>query len=182
MVLEHGLPYELAGVVGAGAVLTAMARAHRAAMVVPLDSAGLWLLPVTAELAAEATPAALCVLGLAELPGGKHQAACRRAGLLTGPESGFNVLTPGLVALIEAGSTIGPVAYVKADYLGQEGRQAAAIWRAGNWGSRLSPDGKPVLEGAGRAADAPPVCGGAVDVTCAQHGPLRVRICLDILP
>jgi hypothetical protein len=132
MAPDQGLRYELAGVVGGEEVLATMARAHRAARVVPLDAPGLALLAITSELAAEVTPAALCALGLASVPGGTPHSARKRAELLTGPESGFTVLTPGLVALIEACSTIGPVAYVEADYLGRDGRQAAAVWRAGN--------------------------------------------------
>ena len=108
-----------------------MARAHDSARVVPLDVADLALLPVTAVLADDVTPAALCALGLVGLPGGSPQAAQRRALLLTGPESGFAVLTPGLVALLEAGSVTGTVAYVEADYAGRDGWQTAAVWRTG---------------------------------------------------
>lgn len=129
---DHGLRYELAGVLGPRDVLTRMARAHPAAAVVPLDAAGLALLPITAELAAEITPAALCALGLATLPAGTPHAARLRAGWSTGPESGFTVLTPGVVALIEAGSTLGRIAYAEADYLAREGTQAAAVWWAGH--------------------------------------------------
>jgi hypothetical protein len=128
---DHGLRYELAGVIGPVDVLAGLVPVHPAATVVPLDAAGLGLVPVTAELAADVTPAALCALGMDTLPGGTPHAAQRRAELLTGPESGFAVLTPGLVALIEAGSTRGSLAYVEADYVGLDGRQAAAVWRAG---------------------------------------------------
>jgi hypothetical protein len=41
------------------------------------------------------------------------------------------VLTPGLAALVEACSTMGPAAYLEADYLGSHGHQTAAVWRAG---------------------------------------------------
>jgi hypothetical protein len=129
---DQGMRYELAGVVGTIQALAAMARAHPAARVIPLDVDDLALLPVTAELAGDVTPAVLCVLGLDTLPGGTPFAARSRAELLTGPESGFRVLTPGLVALLEAGSTIGTVGYVEADYTGRDGSQAAAVWRAGN--------------------------------------------------
>lgn len=128
---DQGLTYELAGVVGATAVLAAIAQANPAATVVELDVAGLGLLPVTGELAAAVTPAALCVLGLPALPNGSPVAARRRAGWVTGPESGFAVLTPGLVALIEAGSMRGALAYLEADYVGLDGSQAAAVWRSG---------------------------------------------------
>lgn len=132
MAADQGLRYELAGVVGDLTVLTAMLRAHRGAALVELAVGGLGLLPVTGEVAAAVTPAALCALGLPELPGGTPEAARRRAEWVTGPESGFEVLTPGLVALIEAGSTLGAVAYLEADYLGLDGRQAAAVWRSGH--------------------------------------------------
>lgn len=128
---DQGLRYELAGVVGADHALEAMARAHPAARVVPLDHQGIALFPVTDELAADIVPAALCSLGLPTLPGGTPLAARRRAGILTGPESGFTVLTAGVAALIEAASTIAPLAYIEADYLGRDGRQAAAVWRQG---------------------------------------------------
>lgn len=124
--------YELTGVLGRADVLVALATAHPAAVVVPLEAAGIALLPVTAELAADITPAALCALGLDTIPGGTPHAAARRGELLTGPESGFSLLTPGLVALIEAASVRGALAYVEADYLGSDGRQSAAVWRAGN--------------------------------------------------
>jgi hypothetical protein len=131
MLPDQGLRYELAGVVAAHEVLALMSRACGDAAVARLDAGGLGLLPVTAELADAATPAALCALGLTELPGGTADAAHRRNGLLTGPESGFHVLTPGLAALVEACSTVGPTAYLEADYLGLEGVQTAAVWRAG---------------------------------------------------
>ncbi len=131
MATDQGLTYELAGVVGTTAVLVAIAQAHPAATVVELGVAGLGLLPVTGEVAADVTPAALCALGLPELPGGSPAAARYRAGWVTGPESGFAVLTPGLVALLEAGSMRGALAYLEADYLGLDGRQAAAVWRSG---------------------------------------------------
>lgn len=132
MTPDHGLHYELAGVVGALPVLGTLARAHRQARVVPLDVDGLGLLPVTGVLAADITPASLCVLGAGLLPGGTLDAVHRRQAWLTGPESGFDVLTPGLAALVEAGSVLGPLAYLEADYLGRHGRQAAAVWRSGS--------------------------------------------------
>jgi hypothetical protein len=68
MVPDQGLHYELAGVVAAHEVLAVMARACGDAPVARLDAGGLGLLPVTVKLAAAATPAALCALGLADLP------------------------------------------------------------------------------------------------------------------
>jgi hypothetical protein len=128
---DQGLRYELAAVIGPVEALARLTPAHPSARVVGLETAGLGLLPVTADIALEVTPAALCSLGLDTLPGGTPRAARQRAELLTGPESGFAVLTPGLVALIEAASIAGPLAYLEADYLGREGRQAAALWRGG---------------------------------------------------
>jgi hypothetical protein len=122
--------YELAGVLGAADVLVD-APALFGAGAVPLDAAGLVLVPVTAELAGRVTPAALCAVGLESVPGGTPHDARRRESWLTGPESGFTVLTPGLVALIEAVSTRGPLAWVEADYEGRHGYQSAAVWTAG---------------------------------------------------
>ncbi|GAA3231251.1 hypothetical protein GCM10017691_25020 [Pseudonocardia petroleophila] len=130
MTPDQGLRYELAGVIGGADALAALAAVLGAAAV-PLDAAGLALLPVTPELSARATPAALCGLGSASLPGGAPLDAQRRESLLTGPESGFGVLTPGLAVLVEAASVRGPLVYVEADYLGRDGRQTAAVWRAG---------------------------------------------------
>lgn len=127
---DQGLRYELAAVLGRRAALQRIARAHPRARVVDLDVADLALVPVVPQLAV-VTPAALCALGLEDLPGGTPSAATQRAELLTGPESGFEILTPGLAALIEAGSTVAPLAYVEADYVGREGRQASAVWQSG---------------------------------------------------
>lgn len=127
---DRGLRYELAAVIGGAGALSGVA-AVLGVEAVPLDAADLVLLPVTAELAGEVTPAALCALGVDVIPGGTPYAAKRREGWLTGRESGFTVLTPGLVAVMEAASTRGPLAYVEADYLDLHGRQTAAVWRAG---------------------------------------------------
>ncbi len=126
-----GLSYELAGVLGAHDTLVAMARAHPDAQAVRLGVHGLSMIPVTAELAAEVTPASLCALELARLPGGTPYSTRRRLTWLTGPESGFAVLTPGVAALLEAGSVLGPVAYVEADYHGLLGTQTAVVWQSG---------------------------------------------------
>jgi hypothetical protein len=129
---DQGLRYELAGMLGAPSALARIARAHPAAHVIPLAAPELALLPVTAGLAEDVIPAALRVLESGALAGGTAAAARRRAELLTGPESGFAVLRPGLAALIEAASTIGALAYVEADYVGRDGAQAAAVWRGGH--------------------------------------------------
>jgi hypothetical protein len=151
---DQGMRYELAGVVGSPTSLARIARAHPAARVAPLDAAELALLPVTAELAADLTPAALCALGMDVIPGGSTGAARCRAELLTGPESGFTVLQPGLAALIEACSTFGALAYVEADYFGREGAQAAAVWRNGHLASG------PMLLGRNEefSAETAPIC------------------------
>ncbi|WP_300009150.1 hypothetical protein [Pseudonocardia sp.] len=132
MAPDQGMRYELTAVVGTLSVLETLATAHPDARAVPLAVPGLGLLPVTAPLAGEITPASLCVLGSGPLPGGTRDAAHRRQSWLTGPESGFDVLTPGLAALVEAGSMRAPLAWVEADYLGLDGRQAAAVWRSGS--------------------------------------------------
>jgi hypothetical protein len=129
---DPDLHYELAAVLGAPPTLAQLTRAYPAARIVPLAVPQLALLPVTPQLVEEVTPAALCGLDAGPLPGGTADAAERRAGLLTGPESGFAVLRPGLAALIEAASTAGALAYVEADYVAREGTQAAAVWRRGH--------------------------------------------------
>lgn len=136
---DQGLRYELAAVLGRTEVLRAMVPVHPAVAVVPLGVAELAVLPVTAELADGVTPAALCALGLDAVPGGAPGAARDRTDLLTGRESGFAVLTEGVAALVAAGSVRGTLAYVEADYLGPDGRQSAAVWRAGMlvWGPML---------------------------------------------
>jgi hypothetical protein len=128
---DQGLHYELAGVIGAPAMLAPLARTHAAARVVPLAVPDLALLPVVPAVA-DIPPAALCVLDTGALPGGSTAAAERRAVLLTGPESGFAVLRPGLAALIEAASAEGVLAYVEADYVARDGVQAAVVWRRGD--------------------------------------------------
>ncbi|MGD9529107.1 hypothetical protein [Pseudonocardia sp.] len=141
---DGGMRYELAGMLGPPGALLLVVRALPRARLVALDVPGIALLPVTAAMAADATPAALCAMGLRRLAGGTPHAADRRA-LLAGPESGFHALVPGLVALIEAASLAGPVAYVEADYVGREGRQCAAVWRSGQLvvGPRLLGRGEP---------------------------------------
>lgn len=104
---DQGLRYELAAVIGAADALAGVA-AVLGVEAVPLDAADLVLVPVTA--AGEVTPAALCTPGMDVIPGGTPYAAQRREGWSTGRESGFAVLTPGLVAVVEAASTRGPLA------------------------------------------------------------------------
>jgi hypothetical protein len=136
--LDHWSRYELAGVVGPRAPLDCLARAlssiaeaRPGAPVVELAVPGLTLLPVVPALAAHLSPAALCARGLNELLGATPVAARRRSDLLTGPESGFTVLTAGLAAVIDAVSVIGNMVYIEADYVGLDGRQAAAVWQSG---------------------------------------------------
>lgn len=112
---DQGLRYELAAVLGAPGALARFVGLVPDARVVPLAVTEVAMLPVTVDLAATVTPAPVE----------------RRHALLTGPESGFSVLRPGLVAVIEAVSVDCALAYVEADYLGREGTQAAAIWRRG---------------------------------------------------
>jgi hypothetical protein len=129
---DQGLRYELAAVLGAPETLAQFVRVHPDVRIVPLAVADLALLPVTAELAEGISPAALCGLDADALPSGSVAAFERRTALLTGPESGFAVLHPGLVALIETVSADGALAYIEADYVAREGTQAAAVWRRGH--------------------------------------------------
>lgn len=131
MVPDQGLRYELAAVIAAATVLDPLTAVHPAARVVSLDVDGLGLLPVTEELAAEATPAMICTVLPFSIDGGPESTGRRSAETVTGPESGFHRLTPGFLALVEAGSAAGPLVYAEADYVGREGYQTAAVWRAG---------------------------------------------------
>lgn len=124
---DQGHRYELAAVVADLRVLAPLERAHPSVNVVPLPSVGLGLVPVTEEVAAAVTPAMICVIGEPVLPPDTARAT---AALVTGPESGFTRLTPGLLALIEAASAAGPVCYLEADYTGREGTQSAAVWHS----------------------------------------------------
>jgi hypothetical protein len=49
-------------------------------------------------------------------------------GFPVDPESGFARLSPGIAAVVTAASRRGPVAYLETDYVGDIGRQAAAVW------------------------------------------------------
>lgn len=131
MTADQGLRYELAGAVAARRVLEPLARVHLAGRVVPLDVGDLGLLPVTVALAAEVTPAMICALLPGVIEDGPESTGRPLAHTLTGPESGFHHLTPGLLALLEAGSAAGRIAYLEADYVGRDGHQTAAMWEAG---------------------------------------------------
>lgn len=128
---DQGLRYELAAVVAATAVLDPLTAVHPAARVVPLEVDGIGLLPVTGELAAGVTPAMICTVLPTTIAGGPESTGRRSAVTVIGPESGFHRLTLGFLALLEAGSAAGPLVYVEADYVGREGHQTAAVWRAG---------------------------------------------------
>lgn len=128
---DQGLRYELAAVIAATTALDPLTAVHPAARVTPLAVAGIGLLPVTGELAAGVTTAMICTVLSTDIAGGPELTGRSSAVTVLGPESGFHRLTPGLLALLEAGSAAGPVAYVEADYVGREGYQTAAVWRAG---------------------------------------------------
>jgi hypothetical protein len=129
---DQGLRYELTALIAGTAVLDPLTAVHSAARVVALDVARIGLLPVTDELAAAVTPAMICTVLVSSIAWGPESTGRARAAVMTGPESGFHRLTPGLLALVEAGSAAGPIAYLEADYLGREGHQSAAVWRAGS--------------------------------------------------
>jgi hypothetical protein len=128
---SHGFRYELAAAVARRAVLTRLARLQPTAQVVPLRVAGLGLLPVTNELTTDLSTTGLCAIQPTEPTTAPTSTDSTTAALLTGPESGFTVLTPNLLALFEIGSHTGPIAYLEADYLGREGCQSAVMWRNG---------------------------------------------------
>lgn len=132
--MDQGLRYELAAILGRTPVLQTLASALGRGSVAPLEAVDIGLLPITPDIARAATAAALCVFapsGSGLLPGGSTGAVIRRGALLSGPESGFDRMTPGLAALIEAASIRGRLAYVEADYMAREGRQSSAVWREG---------------------------------------------------
>lgn len=132
--MDHGLRYELAAVLGRVSLLQTLASALGRGSVVQLEAAGLGLLPISPDISRTATAAAMCVFapsGSGPLPGGSTGAVIRRGALLSGPESGFNRMTPGLAALVEAASIRGRLAYIEADYMARDGRQSSAVWREG---------------------------------------------------
>ncbi len=126
---DHGSRYELVGVLAQFEILEPAADLHPAVHVAELHSAGLGLLPVTAELAAALTPALVGSAPGLDSPGRRPDA--EPAVLYTGLESGFTRLTEGVLALVEALSAAGPVAFLEADYLGRDGCQTAAVWQDG---------------------------------------------------
>lgn len=126
--MDQGNRYELAGIVAAVRVLAPLEHAHPSVTVVPLPSTGLGLVPVTGQVAAAVTPAMVCVIGQPVLPPATARAT---PALVLGPESGFTRLTPGLLALVEAASSAGPVGYLETDYTGRDGVQTAAVWHSG---------------------------------------------------
>lgn len=128
---DQGFRYELAAIVARIAVLDPLTAVHPDAHVTTLDVAGLGMLPVTEALAAEVSPAMICTMLSSPVVGGPALTSWS-AAVLTGPESGFRRLTPGLLALLEAGSAAGPLVYFEADYLGLEGHQTAAVWSGGS--------------------------------------------------
>jgi hypothetical protein len=125
---DQGNRYELAGIVAGLRVLAPLEKVHPSLNVVPLPSMGLGLVPVTGEVAAAVTPAMICVLPEAVLPPDTARAT---EALVTGPESGFTRLTTGLLALVEAASSAGPVGYLETEYTGRDGSQTAAVWHSG---------------------------------------------------
>ncbi|HEX4392081.1 MAG TPA: hypothetical protein VH084_11145 [Mycobacterium sp.] len=131
---SHGLRYELAAAIARLAVLNNLARLHPAAHVIPLRVGGLGLLPITDEAANGLDPAPLChpPHRQAQSTDQSDSTINPEAQLLTGPESGFSVLTPKLQTLFEIGSHRGPIVYLEADYLGREGCQSAVLWRHGH--------------------------------------------------
>lgn len=128
---DQGNTYELAGVVAHLDLLAPLEDLHPAFTVVPLPVADLALVPVTPELAATVTPAMICAVLDTGLDGGPQSTGRPGADFLTGPESGFTRLTPGLLALLEATSAGGPVGYLETAYTGRDGWQSAAVWRSG---------------------------------------------------
>jgi hypothetical protein len=128
---SHGLFYDLAAAVGRLAVLNFFARQNPAARVIPLQAGGLGLLPITEEAAVGFGCTALVDPRAPASTTDAGEAEAGPSSLLTGPESGFSVLTPELVRLFETGSRLGPVAYIEANYLGREGWQSAVVWRHG---------------------------------------------------
>lgn len=126
--MDQGNRYELAGVVAAIEVLAPLEGVHPSVNVVPLPAAGLGLVPVTQEVADAVTPAMICAVPTLSLPPHTGQSS---GPFTTGPESGFVRLTPGLLALVEAASAVGPVVYMETDYTGRDGAQTAAVWRDG---------------------------------------------------
>lgn len=82
---DQGIRYELAGAVAEVEVLAPLAAVHPAARLVPLDAAGLGLVPVTADLAAAVTPAMICTVLGSGIAGGPESTGRAASALRTGP-------------------------------------------------------------------------------------------------
>ncbi len=117
------LAYELHGVVAAPEVLAPIVERFPHARPSLLDGAELALLPMCADLFT----------------------AIDLEGFPLSPETGFERLSPGVAAVLTASSRRGPVAYLEADYLGDLGRQTAAVWLDCQvvYGPRLLSRGEP---------------------------------------
>lgn len=103
------MQYELSAIVSTPQVLEPVSAPHQCARLVPLATANLGLIPVTEDL-------------VLELDG---------QGIRVSPETGFWHLSIGLQRLLITASARGPIAYLEADYFGQEGHQTAAVWHSG---------------------------------------------------
>jgi len=106
--INEGMRYELAALIARPPVLIRVQLAYPAARVVLLAQ-GLALTPLTSALTAA------LAAGSGRVP----------------PETGFTKLSPGLHALLTSTSHVGPIGLFEADYVGNDGWQTAAVWRAG---------------------------------------------------
>lgn len=106
--IDEEMRYQLAALVARPRVLLRVQLAYPAARVVLLAQ-GLALTPLVNTL----TDA---------LAAGSGQVS---------PETGFTTLSPGLHALLTSISRVGPIGLFEADYVGIDGWQTAAVWRAG---------------------------------------------------
>ncbi len=109
MPVDQGFRYELCAMIAAPDVLEPMAAARPQAQVIGLAQ-GLAMVPVTSRLST----------------------ALEGTGATVPPETGFWLLSPGVLHLLETASAAGPIAYIETDYLGRDGRQTAAIWERGD--------------------------------------------------
>lgn len=117
------MTYELHGVVAAPEVLDPIVERFPHARPSLLDGLELALLPMCADL----------------------YATIDLEGFPLDPETGFERLSPGVAAVLTASSRRGPVAYLEADYVGDLGRQTAAVWLDCQvvYGPRLLARGEP---------------------------------------
>jgi len=106
--INEGMRYELAALIARPPVLIRVQLAYPAARVILLAQ-GLALTPL-----ANALTVALAA-GSGPVP----------------PETGFTKLSSGLHALLTSTSHVGPIGLFQADYVGIDGWQTAAVWRAG---------------------------------------------------